>query len=271
MRKARLTNSPEKIDTMKPVKALVIDDMPSAVTDLCNLLKENPIVDVCGTANSCCDGIKLIREKKPELLFLDIQMPGKSGFDLVRWLKDNLEQIPYIIFVTGFNSFILQALREGALDYLVKPVNEADLTAAIERARLAVEQDARKKKLDDLLNYIDKRTQVFLPSVVGYCSVDPGQIVYIWRNTQMDRVELVLGEDQKHIMPVNYSLSKLLGLLPQVDFFAVKKGTVINLRYVKEIETYKRDWDCVLQKGDFIVKVQVSRRNQKDFRDRMGL
>ncbi|MGV8134410.1 MAG: LytR/AlgR family response regulator transcription factor [Mangrovibacterium sp.] len=253
---------------MRTIKAIIIDDSPAAVDDLCKKLEGNPAVEICGHANSFCDGIKLVKEKKPHLLFLDIRMPGKNGFDLLFWLRDNLQQIPYLIFVTGFDSFVLQALREGALDYLIKPVKVDELEKAIEKAKKAVEKDAQSRKLDALLNYVDGNRQLFLPSAIGFSSVNTHDIVYIWRNTQSGRVEIVLGEDKKFSLPMNYSLSQLVERLSRSDFFQVKRELIINVRYVKEIHTFSRD--CILQKGDFVVKLQMSRRNMKDFRDRMG-
>ncbi|MGV8093415.1 MAG: LytR/AlgR family response regulator transcription factor [Mangrovibacterium sp.] len=254
---------------MNPIKAIVIDDSPSAISDLCGKLKGNLFIEICGCANSFCDSVKMIKEKRPQLLFLDIEMPGKNGFDLVTWLKDSQAQMPYIIFVTGYNSFVLKAFREGALDYLIKPVNGEDLENAIDRACKVIEKDTHYQKLDAFLNYIDGNKQLFLPSATGFCSVNANDIIYVWRNTQTERVEIVFGESEKLILPANYSLSKLLESLPQTSFYLVKPGTVINLRYVKEIQTY--DGDCMLQKGDFIVKIQMSRRKLKEFRNQMGL
>ncbi len=253
---------------MRPIKAIIIDDSPAAVADLCSKLEGNPALEICGLANSFCDGVKLIKEKKPQLLFLDVEMPGKNGFDLIAWLKNNKQQVPHIIFVTGFDSFILKALREGALDYLLKPVKGDELEKAVERAKIAVEKDVQSNKLDFLLNYVDGNKQLFLPSAIGFSSVNTHDIIYIWRNTQSERVEIVLGEAEKLVLPMNYSLSQLVEILPQADFFQVKRELIINIRYVKEIQIFSRD--CILQKGDFVVKLQMSRRNLKDFRDRMG-
>ncbi len=252
---------------MKPIKAVIIDDNPAAVADLYSKLKGNPGVEICGDANSFCDGINLIKEKKPRLLFLDIQMPGKNGFDLVTWQKNHLQQVPYIIFVTGYDSFVLRALREGALDYLLKPVNEDELAKAIEKAEHAVEKDEQGRRLNALLDYIDGNKQLFLPSVNGFSSVNTHDIIYTWRNMQSERVEIVMGETEKLGLPVNFSLAHLIDILPKSDFFQVKRELIINVRYVKEIQIFSRD--CILQKGDFVVKVKMSRRNLKDFRDRM--
>lgn len=253
---------------MRTIKAIIIDDSSAAVDDLCSKLERNSSVELCGYANSFCDGIKLVKKKKPHLLFLDIQMPGKNGFELLTWLRNNQQQIPYIIFVTGFDSFVLQALREGALDYLIKPVREDELGKAVEKAEIAVGRDAQSNKLNFLLNYVSGNRQLFLPSAVGFSSVNTQEIIYIWRNTQSDRVELVFGEANKLVMPVNYSLTKLIELLPPTDFFQVKRELIINVRYMTEIQIFNRD--CILQKGDFVVKVQMSRRNLKDFKSRIG-
>ncbi len=254
---------------MKVLKSIIIDDSQAATEDLLKKLENNSLIEICSCANSFSSGIEQIREHTPDLLFLDIDMPDKSGFELLAWIKDNRITMPYIIFVTGHNDFSLKALREGALDYIIKPADQTELENAVKKASLAFESDNQRNKLDFILNYISGNKQLFLPTITGYKSVNTNDIVYIWRNVQSERVEIVFGEDDKLILPMNYSLAQLVDVLPKAEFFLVKRELIINIKYINEIETFNKD--CTLKKGDFIVKLQMSRRTMKEFRDKMVL
>ncbi len=117
------------------IKAIIIDDEPGnidvlkkMVTDFCD------DIEISGTANSVDEGIKVIKEKKPDLIFLDIEMPGKNAFDLI----DHLTPVGFeIIFVTAFEHYALKAFRYSAIDYLLKPINIAELRDAIDKGRNA--------------------------------------------------------------------------------------------------------------------------------------
>ena len=127
------------------LRTVIIDDEPNNITNLRALLdKYCPEVAVTGTASNATEGITLIKSNTPDLVFLDIQMPGKSGFDLLQSLpKPEFE----IIFVTAFDKYGIQAVKFAALDYLLKPVNIEELKAAVTKA---VQKSVLKKKNQQL-------------------------------------------------------------------------------------------------------------------------
>jgi two-component system, LytTR family, response regulator len=254
---------------MNKMNAVVIDDNPAAIADLCNILETIPQIEVRGCANNVCEGLKMIQDARPDLIFLDVDMPGKSGFDLVELMKRDLEQIPYIIFVTGYDHYVLQALKAGAIDYVLKPVNPDELIKAINKVQHLLEDRSHLQKIDNILDYIARNKQIFVPSNMGYRSVTTNEIVYISRNAGTDRIEVVLNDTDKIVLPQTYSLSQLVDLLPQADFFQIRRELVINLRYVVNIETFSKE--CLLRKGTFEVVLPMSRRNLKEFKERMVL
>ncbi|MCG6191140.1 LytR/AlgR family response regulator transcription factor [Maribellus maritimus] len=254
---------------MNTIKAIIVDDSASAAKDLTKKLQKISSIELKATAQSFEEAIKQIKKNIPDVLFLDIEMPEKNGFDLLYWLKNNLEKTPYIIFVTGHDKFVLKALKEGALDYILKPADEIELHNAVDKALAAFEKDEQLQKLDYILNYISGGKQLFLPSNTGYRSVNAADIVYFWRNAQTKRIEIVFGENDKLILPINYTLAHLLEQLPPSDFFQIKRELIINTRYLKELAIYNKD--CILKKGNFEVRVQMSRRSLKEFREKMGL
>jgi len=137
------------------LKTVLIDDEQHNLDNLLQLLRLNcPEVEICATAKNADEGRRLIIEHKPELVFLDIQMPGKNGFDLLRSLPSyNFE----VIFVTAFDQYGIQAVKFAAVDYLLKPVNVDELQAAVTRV---VEKNLRKKEnlqLENLIQLLRKQ------------------------------------------------------------------------------------------------------------------
>jgi two-component system, LytTR family, response regulator len=252
---------------MNTMNAVVIDDNPAAIADLSNLLEAIPQVELCGCAANVCDGLKMVHDTRPDLIFLDVDMPDKNGFDLIELLKRNREHIPYIVFVTGYDHYVLQALKAGAVDYILKPVDPDELQKAINKVQLLLEDRSHLQKIDNILDYISRNKQIFVPSNMGYRSVATNEIMYIWRNATSDRIEVVLGETDKVVLPQTYSIAQLIELLPQVDFFQIRRELLVNLRYVVNIETFSKE--CLLRKGTLEVSLSMSRRNLKEFKERM--
>ena len=111
------------------MKALIVDDERLARKELNTLLNDFPEIEIIGEAVNADDAIEQIREKKPDLLFLDIQMPGKNGFELL----ENLDAVPKVIFTTAYDEYALKAFEVNALDYLLKPIRKDRLTDSIQK------------------------------------------------------------------------------------------------------------------------------------------
>lgn len=118
----------------KIVRSVIIDDEPDACELLSALLSDFPNLEVLGCANSVDQGIKLILDGKPDLVFLDIEMPGKNGFDLIHEL-DFFDRNPYIIFTTAYNEYAIEAIKHAAFDYLLKPIKRIELYKSVERLK----------------------------------------------------------------------------------------------------------------------------------------
>lgn len=112
--------------------AFILDDEPDAVAHLQNLLKSYSQLRVVGTESNPAKAIPLIRSNRPDLLFLDIEMPGFTGFEIIERVKDDIYS-PVIVFVTGFNNYAIDAIRHSVFDYLLKPVIRAELDNLIEK------------------------------------------------------------------------------------------------------------------------------------------
>lgn len=249
------------------IKTAIIDNDPSSTEDLKGKLTQFSNVHLVGNAINSCIGIQLIQEKTPDLLFLNIELPERSGFDLVKILKQQQTRIPLIIFITAQPGFILQALRSGAIDYLLKPIDENELRQAISKAADEIHKSSSLHKIDQLVEHVSKYKQIFLPSSTGYKTVNIREIVFIRKNSSSSKVEVFFGDDDILTLPVNYSLSELKEVLPKIDFFPIKRDVIINLSYLTEIEVFSKE--CSLKKGNYQVKLEMSRRSLKEFKDRM--
>ena len=249
------------------IRTVIIDENSASIDDLKYKLAKFQIVNVVGDATTGCSGIRLVQKKFPDLVFLNVEMPGRSGFDLIGQLKLQQAKIPFVIFVTIHPEFTLQALRTGAIDYLLKPVDENELQQAVLRAADEIHKNSHLLKIDHLLEYISKYKQLFLPSSTGYKTVNIQDIIFLQKNTVSGKVEVLFGEDDFLTLPSNYSMAKLAEILPRIDFFQIKRDVIINLKYLKEIEVFTKT--CILEKGAYRINLEMSRRSLKEFKDRM--
>ncbi|MCC6289360.1 MAG: response regulator transcription factor [Chitinophagaceae bacterium] len=134
------------------LNAVIIDDEVNNIDNLQQLLKVYyPTINIVDTAGSVEEGVEAISEKKPNLVFLDIQMPGKNGFDLLTQINQRDFEV---IFVTAYEQYAIQAMRFSAIDYLLKPINVDDLIGAIERAVKSIEIKMNNKRVENLIHFL---------------------------------------------------------------------------------------------------------------------
>src|SRR5882757_6914583 len=140
------------------MKAIIVDDEVSNRENLASLLKVYAgDIQVCATAENVDDTLAAIKHHKPDLVFLDIQLHNRSGFDILKQLDEiNFE----IIFVTAYDNYGIQAVKFAALDYLLKPIDTDELTLAINKARVAIEKKQHNDRLNYLLDYLKDDNQV---------------------------------------------------------------------------------------------------------------
>lgn len=239
------------------LKVVLIDDERLARSELKRLLGEFPEVEVIGEAANAEEGIEKIETLNPDLIFLDIQMPGKTGFDMLT----ELEKAPDVIFVTAYDEYALKAFDVNALDYLMKPVEPKRLADAI----LKVKQ----KNEEELLSFnnrgmLSEHDQVF---------VKDGERCWFVKLSDVRLFESV-GNYAKVFFGTNKplilkSLNALEERLDDKVFFRANRKYIINLRMIEKIETYFNGGLLVdLIGGE---KVEVSRRQAVKFKEMMSL
>lgn len=248
---------------MAKIKTLLVDDEPLATRGLTIRLEAFEDIDIIGNCVNGRDAVKAIKEQKPDLVFLDIQMPGFDGFSVIRSLVGEAE-IPLIVFVTAFDQYALDAFESHALDYLLKPVEEDRLAEAIDRVReaiaqrIAIEQNARlvemietmdmppKEALTALLETpAEQKESRFDPHLRikdrGHITiVDVGDVEYI--DAAGDYMCIHVG-DKTHIL--RETMKTMEKRLDPKIFQRIHRSTIVNLDKVREVRPHSNG-ECFL-------------------------
>lgn len=239
------------------MKALVIDDERLARKELMNLLAEYKDVEIVGEAVNAEEAEDLIDKLQPDLIFLDIQMPGKTGFELL----ESLERTPKVIFTTAYDEYALKAFEFNALDYLLKPIEPKRLGDSIEKIRKEIHAIDELKSSKSKLTIND---QVFVKDGDNCWFVRLKDV----RLFESDGNYIKVYFDKYKPM-IHKSLNALDERLDNKSFFRVSRKHIINLDWVDEIETWFNGGLMVKLKGG--EKVEVSRRQATKFKDLMSL
>lgn len=241
-------------------RALIVDDERLARRELRSLLAEHPALEVIGEAESVEQAATLAQATQPDVVFLDIQMPGASGFELVERLPGRCK----VIFVTAFDAYALRAFEVNALDYLLKPIHPERLSAALARlsarenaaAPLALAVAARKLDYSDrlLLEVGDRAQFLRLEEIV-------------WLRAAGDYSELLMTARKPAL--VLKSLKEWEERLPEKQFARIHRSTIVNLEYVERIEGwFNRSYQLYLR--HWPEPLLVSRRYAAQLKQRFG-
>jgi two-component system LytT family response regulator len=236
-----------------PIRALVVDDESLARRNLTVLLNRDPDIGSVAECASGLDAIQEIRKSKPDLVFLDVQMPECGGFDVLELLGNDLP--PTIIFVTAYDEYALRAFEAGALDYLLKPFDDARFGRALKRAK------------EKLAHYLPPRPRAPERLVVR----SRGQVLFV-SVADIDWIEaagyyacLHVGSDT-HIL--RRSLSELEQDLGDEKFVRIHRSLVVNLERIRGLELQTGgEYEVVLKSR---VRLRLSRRYRKRLQDRLG-
>jgi len=240
------------------MRALIVDDERLARKELAKLLEEHPMIEVVGEAANADEAFAMINDLNPDLLFLDIQMPGKTGFQLL----EMLDSVPLVVFTTAYDEFALKAFEVNALDYVLKPIQPERLSETIsklaekERAKtIAVKGPEKKLGLND---------QVFVKDGDRCWFVSLANV----RLFESDGNYIKVYFDANRPM-IHKSLNALDEKLDERAFFRASRKHIVNLSWVEGIEPWFNGGLMVrLRGGD---KVEVSRRQAAKFKDMMSL
>jgi len=240
---------------VKEHKAIIIDDEALARKALISLLREHPNIKVVAEAECVSDAINMIELHNPDLLFLDIQMPGKSGFDLFNHVEFN----GHIIFITAFDAFALRAFEINALDYLLKPVSPERLGISLNRLESAPSSQPKNNKV------LDYNDHLFILKGSQMVFLRISTIVYIHAEGDYS---MIFTSDDKHGM-VNKSMKEWEERLPRSYFCRIHRSSIINIEYVEKIEK-EYNYEFSVRLRGITNPIIMSRRFARVLKDRMG-
>jgi two-component system LytT family response regulator len=243
------------------MKALLIDDERLARSELRRLLAKHPDIAIVGEAANSDDARLRIAELVPDLLFLDIQMPGDDGFSLLESLDAPL---PQVIFTTAYDEFALKAFEFNALDYLMKPVDPVRLAAALDRLRARAERPAGAPQFAERTARLAPEDKVFVREGERCWFVEVKSIRLMESEGNYTRVHF--GDAQPQLFR---SLNAMEERLDPKCFFRANRRQIINLAWIDRIEPWFSGGLLVHLKGG--LKVELSRRQAQAFREQMSL
>jgi len=208
------------------LKTVIVEDSRLARNELKELIKAHQEIELIGEAENVDEGFKLINEVKPDLLFLDINMPEKDGFELL----EMLDEVPIVIFTTAFDEYAIKSFEYNAFDYLLKPINQKRFSASITKILENVSSDSVEKKKDDTLA-LDKK--IFIKD---------GEKCWLVKIQDISLFEIVGNYTRVFFeknQPLIYkSLAQIEEKLPKDVFFRANRQQIININHVNKVVSW---------------------------------
>lgn len=242
------------------IEALIIDDEKINIDILSEIISQYcPSVLIRGTFTNVDSAVKFINAENPQLIFLDIQMPSGSGFDLLDQIEHrNLE----VIFVTAYDSYLLKAIRYSAIDYVLKPINVDEVVGAVMRAEERIEANSVNHQLKVLLNNITQPNmpKIALPYKDGYRFIDVGDIVHLEASKAYTNIFMKDG--------ISYLTSRNIKeyeeLLPPNIFCRIHHAHIVNVSFVKVYHKGRGGYVEMING----INIEVSARKKEEFLSR---
>ena len=240
---------------MKKITAIIVEDSRLARNELKDLLKEIPEVEIIAEAENADVAFELISSQNPDLIFLDIQLPGKDGFQLL----EMLENVPMVVFTTAFDEFAIKSFEYNTLDYLMKPINPKRLSQAIEKVKLKLAEKTEKQD-----KKLDLEDQIFIKDGEKCWMVKISEIYLFEVEGNYTKV---FFRNEKSVL--TRSLNVIEKKLPQEKYFRANRNTIFNINYIQNIE----NWFS----GNLMIKlpndnqVEISRRQAVLFKEIYGI
>lgn len=233
------------------LRILIVDDEPEARELLKFILQEKDGLEVCGLASNVDEALALFRKEEPDLVFLDIQMPGKDGFQFIDKVRQG-STTAGIIFVTAFDHYAIQAIRESVFDYIMKPVRQEELFMAIERFR----EKRSKMQLPDLNGLLEvvrenRSGKVKLNTRAGYILLHPLEVVYCEADGNYTHIQMESGSRET----TTQNLGSIENLLREGSFFRVSRSFLVNLKFLVRVD--RKSSTCILEYNGTSASIKI--------------
>jgi two-component system, LytTR family, response regulator len=250
------------------IRSFLADDEQAARLRLRRLLDDFPQIEIIGEATDGIEAVEAIERLQPQLLFLDIQMPGLSGFEVLKSLSKETTR-PLTIFVTGFHEHALEAFRARAIAYLLKPIEEDHLREMVERAGHLLasvpSREEEERNVSSLLrDDLPPMEQIVARKANRVFLLDPTEALFFYMDGGIVRVRV-----ENDTYWVNYQLGELEQALAPRGFFRARRSSLVNLKRVKEIRSDPRSSFVLVMRDAKNTEVEVSERQGRALRTRI--
>ena len=243
---------------MKKIKTVIVEDSRLARNELKELIKNHPEIHLIGEAENVDEGVELIEDVRPDLLFLDINMPEKDGFELL----EMLDEVPITVFTTAYDEYAIKSFEYNALDYLLKPINEKRFALAMDKVKSKLESAEESDVAS--IKRLTGNSQIFIKDGEKCWLVKIGDISLLEIVGNYTRV---FFQDQN---PLLYkSLNQVEEKIPEKYFFRANRQQIINTNFIQNVVPwFNGKLKLTMKNGE---EVEVSRRQSYLFKDRMSL
>ena len=249
------------------IRTLIVDDEPLAREWVRNGLQEEPSIEVVGECGDGFEAVKSITELKPDLMLLDVQMPGLDGFGVLASL--DAQDLPAVIFITAFDRYALKAFEAHAVDYLMKPFSSERLHAAVERARADIDRSSSrelKAALHTMLEDIQRERAY--PEWLLIKKDDRSVFLRVadidWIESSRNNVRLHVGKD---VYLFHETTTGIESKLDPKQFFRIHRSTIVNIERIKEMHPwFNGDYAVTLKDGSKLTLSSTYRERLKEFR-----
>lgn len=255
------------------ISALIVDDEQPARDELAYLLRNFPEVHIVGQGKNGVEAVSLVRELNPDLVFLDVQMPGLDGFGVIKRLLDRNTRLPYFVFVTAYDHYAVRAFEVNAVDYLLKPIERNRLEKALQRVRGMVEaSEAAFQKLDRLVHMIEERpaaqsSKLVVKSGNRMVLVDSSDIIYATIEDGVIRIVTKDLDGQSNFRTVE----ELQGNLDPNVFWRVHRSYLVNINRIKEVVPWFKSSYQLKMQDRHETEIPVSRAQTRKLRELLNL
>ena len=249
---------------------VIVDDEQLACDELAYLLRDFPEVEVVATGRNGLEAVQLIRKAEPDLVFLDVHMPGQDGMSVVRELRESGMELPHFIFVTAYDQYAVEAFRLEAMDYLLKPVDKARLAETVDRARRSAQERkaaSPESPAPQTSSQAPHRTKLLIRNANRNFIVDAQDVIYATIDNGL--ITLVATNVEGHS---NYrTIEDLQANLDKDTFWRVHRSFLVNIHKIKEVVPWFKSSYQLRMDDKKHTEVPVSRVQTKRLRELLKL